>query len=162
MYRQYSRTACALFAAAVISGMAAPVCAQSLSLSYSLEGSPEAVQQRPAAVPRCAGFKWVTQFETCGRDLFARLAPGALADPAVPATADPIEPKRETASSDLPSREAARFPARETDLALKLGGPRGADDAASRASRFTDTKYEMYRQSNGHKIVGVELLVPFQ
>ena len=107
----------------------------------------------------------MTQLDTCGRDLLARLTPGALSESVVPATADPIQPKPGTTSGALPSRELARLPARETDLALKLGptyGRKGADDLTASASRFTDTKYEMFRQSNGHKIVGVELLVPFQ
>ena len=66
-----------LFALAAVSGAAASACAQSLSLTYSLSGRTEPVQQAPAATHHCGGLKWETVLEACGRDLLAHLTPAS-------------------------------------------------------------------------------------
>ena len=163
----------ALFAAAT--GVAIPAFPQSLALTYKLDPRAETLPQAPSTVNRCAGLNWMTSIGACGRELFARVAPLRSAD----SKAHALEPTEVAAVPDLPSlgvqpaeprvrfvggREAVIGSSRTADLMLRLGSKyrSAVEDSGWNAYKFTDMNYESHVQNNGHKAVGVELLVPFQ
>jgi hypothetical protein len=155
-----------------------PTSAQSLALSYKLDPHAEALPQAPSPVSRCAGLNWVTSIGACGRELFSRVAPTRSAD-GVYARSNSYEPTEVAVAPDLPSLGAqpaeprvrsvgAREPligsSRTADLMLRLGSKyrRALEESGWNAYKFTDMNYESHVLNNGHKAVGVELLVPFQ
>ena len=165
----------ALFA--TISCMAAPGFAQSLALTYKLvDARPDTTQQAPTAMNRCAGFNWMISIGACGRELLTRIAP-ARGTEGYYSAATVIESV--ATAPDLPSlgtsvaeprvrsvggREAVIGSTRSADVLLRLGSQyrlKGNEEGMN-AYKFTDANYESHVQNNGHKAVGVELLVPFQ
>lgn len=62
-------------------------------------------------------------------------------------------------------REALIGSSRTADLLLKFGSKhrlRSSEEGGWDWYRFNDTTYQTHLQNNGHKALGVELLVPFQ
>jgi hypothetical protein len=62
-------------------------------------------------------------------------------------------------------RDALIGSSRTADLLLKFGSKhrlRSSEEGGWDWYRFTDTTYQTHLQNNGHKALGVELLVPFQ
>ncbi len=62
-------------------------------------------------------------------------------------------------------RDAQAGSSRSPDLLLRIGSKhrfRGNEEAGWDWYRFSDTVYQNHVQNNGHKAVGVELMVPFQ
>ena len=126
---------------------------------------------------RCAGFNWMTSIGACGRELFARISLPRI--DGADSSGSVFEPSEVAAVPDLPTlgtsapriirsasgKEAPTGNARSPDLTFRVGSkgrPRGSDDSGWDIYKFTDTTYETHVQNNGHKAVGVELLVPFQ
>lgn len=127
---------------------------------------------------RCAGFNWMSSIGACGRELFARITPPRAPDGVYSKVS--FEPAEVAAVPDLPAlggytpeprirsaagREALIGSTRSADLMLRLGSKyrfKGAEDGGWDIYKFTDMRYENHVQNNGHKAVGVELLVPFQ
>lgn len=164
---------------------------QSLSLSYKLDVRTETAQPAPS-VNRCAGFHWTSLAGCGRDLLakIAPLAERAVravspsADGAPDATgstsAAPVE-NVATRADDLPTlgggapaqryvraaggREALLGSSRSADLQLKFGSKhrlRSSEEGGWDWYRFSDTTYQTHLQNNGHKALGVELLVPFQ
>jgi len=62
-------------------------------------------------------------------------------------------------------REALIGSSRSADLLLKFGSKhrlRSSEEGGWDWYRFNDTTYQTHLQNNGHKALGVELMVPFQ
>ena len=164
---------------AAVSCVAVSASAQSLALTYKLDARPDTPQQAPASLNHCAGFNWMTSIGACGRELFARIAPPRGSDGAY-FSGTALEPVEVAAVPDLPSlgtpsveprirraggREALIGSTRTADLLFRLGSKyrlKGGEDSGWDVYKFTDANYESHVQNNGHKAVGVELLVPFQ
>ena len=145
--------------------VASPVAAQqSLALSYKLDVGADGVQTTAPLVNPCAGFNWAA-LAGCGRELLARIAP-ARERPvgSVPAADDAAS--REAAASAPPApAESVPLRSRAADLMLRLGSKhrfKATEDSGAEWYRFSDTTYQTHLQNNGHKALGVELLVPFQ
>lgn len=172
---QIKKTCYVTAAVAFLLAAAVPAHAQ-LALSYKLEmGSPRVVQA-DTAVSACAGFNWLASIGNCGRELFTRIAQNPK-----PENLAVYEPVPVAGQTELPElgqpefmprllraaggREALLANSRTADLLLRVGSKfrlRGSDEGGWEWYRFTDTTYDNYVKSNGHKALGVELLVPFQ
>jgi hypothetical protein len=102
----------------------------------------------------------------------------APSESAVPATFAPAEttakaeelptllpPPAEARAVRTGNRESVISSSRTADLLLRFGSShrfKANDESASEWSRFSDTTYQTHLQNNGHKALGLELLVPFQ
>lgn len=146
-----------------------------LAMSYRLEVRPDAAQQAPAIVNRCAGFNWMSSIGACGRELLARVTAGGRSD-----SEATFEPGPVAAMPDLPtlgapaSEPRVQRPAggetlisssKTADLLFRFGSKyrlKNSEESGWMRHRFRDTTYDNYVEANGHKAVGVELLVPFQ
>ena len=165
--------------AAAVAAAVVPASAQSLALTYKLDARPYAGEHAPEAINRCAGFNWMTSIGACGRELFGRVAPQRAAE-GIYTRSNAFDPTDVTAVPDLPSlganapdprvrpaggRDALIGSTRSADLLLRLGSKhrsKGSEESGWDVYKFTDMKYETHVQNNGHKALGVELLVPFQ
>jgi hypothetical protein len=164
------------FAAATC--IAIPASAQTLALTYKLDPRAEPLPQAPTTVNRCAGLNWMTAIGACGRELFARVTPARTSDGAY-AKANSFDPTEVAVAPDLPTlgaqpaeprvrsvsgKETVLGSSRTADLMLRLGSKyrRAVEESGWNPYKFTDMNYESHVQNNGHKAVGVELLVPFQ
>jgi hypothetical protein len=159
----------------------APVAAQSLALSYTLEAR-NVVAPRFVDVSACTANNWLTSIVGCGRELISVIA-------AVPESGlNPTSAGHSTDASALPSgarlldagytqqglhrtdgpSDAATRTAgfsRTADLMLRFGRPgaRMAEEPSGRdLPRFIDANYETHVQSNAHKNIGIELLLPLR
>jgi hypothetical protein len=155
----------AMLAVAVASG---PSGAQSLALTYRLESTAEPAQHVPSTLSRCAGFGWLTSFESCGRDLIARILPGRSDARPQPEQTDELPdlgaPVPQPYLKSAGGRDAMAGNGRTPDLMLRLGSKyrfKSSEDRTWESYRFTDANYESHIKNNSHKAVGVELLVPF-
>ena len=162
-----------LAAIALLLIAAAPAHAQ-LALSYKLEVRNPRVEQPESVVSPCAGLNWVTAIGACGRELFSRVSQGPR-----PENLAVFEPAPVAALPELPElgrpeprllragggKEALIANSKAADLLLRFGSKfrtREGSDGGWEWYRFTDTTYDTYVKTNGHKALGVELLVPFQ
>lgn len=143
-----------------------------LAMTYKLDVRNERAEQQPFVVNRCVGFNWMTSIGACGRELLARMTPGGRPEGEAVAV---------STGGDLPDlgapgrewrllrsgggREALLASSKAADLLFRFGSKfrvRGSDEGGWEYFRFTDVNYESHVKANGHKAVGVELLVPFQ
>lgn len=171
MHRLLTRICCL----AVLSGAAVSAHAQ-LAMSYRLDVRPDTPEHTPAAVNRCAGFNWMSSLGACGRELLSRVAPAGRND-----SGATFPPSEVAGMSDLPpmgtpapesrlqrsagGREALTGSSKSADLLFRFGSKlrsKNSEEGGWDSHRFTDTTYDNYVKTNGHKAVGVELLVPFQ
>lgn len=82
--------------------------------------------------------------------------------PALGATGAPAESRYVRSAG---GREALIGSSRTADLLLRLGSKhrfKNNEEGGWDMYRFNDTGYQTHLQTNGHKALGVELLVPFQ
>jgi hypothetical protein len=160
----------------LIVGCQLPAAAQSLALTYELDGTKHVAHSTALAPYPCAGADWLIVIR-CGR-------PGAwsaLADAAE--NEIPADDRRASAGGAIVSvptavpREPFQGESLTTDARLRppVGG-RAADvslraGASARLPSFQDTRepspftaraYEGSLQSNAYKALGLELLVPFR
>jgi len=147
-----------------------------LAMSYGLEVRPENAQHAPAVVNRCAGFNWMSSIGACGRELLARVTPGGRPDSgatfeAGPGAATPDLPTLGTSapeprlSRSAGGRETLIGSSKTADLLFRFGSKyriKSSEEGGWEWYRFSDITYDNYVKANGHKAVGVELLVPFQ
>jgi hypothetical protein len=145
-----------------------------LAMSYKLDVRTQRAEQPHVVVNRCAGLNWMTSIGACGREVLSKIAHAARSDSApsfeaAPTTAElPELGTPERAPRLLRSgggREGLLASSKTADLLLRVGSklsPRGKDEGGLEWYRFTDTTYENHVKNNGHKAVGVELLLPFQ
>ena len=159
----------------------APVAAQSLALSYTLEAR-NVVAPRSAHVSSCTANNWFTSIVGCGRELISLIA--AAQESAL----NPTSAGHSTDGLTMPSgarllgagytqqglhrtegpSEAATRTAgfsRTAYLMLRFGRPgvRTAEESTGRdLPRFIDANYETHVQSNAHKNIGIELLLPLR
>ena len=152
----------------------------------------EPAAQAPSPANRCAALNWVSSIGACGRDLLAKIAPrlerartdaleaagsaveaplAAIGIPVARRAVDPAPRAEALGAVELPTlgtseprylrsaggREAL-IGSRSADLSLRIGSKHRFKSEES----FTDTVYQNHVSNNGHKAVGVELLVPFQ
>lgn len=170
-----SKMCCLGVAFAAMLTIATPAHAQ-LALSYKLDvGTPRAEQPEVVVSP-CAGLNWMTSIGACGRELLARVAHAGRPD-----NLAVFEPAPGSAQSELPDlgrpereprflrsaggKEALVANSKTADFLLRIGSKfrlRGADEGGWEWYRFSDVNYDNHVKVNGHKSVGVELLVPFQ
>jgi len=174
MHLPINRIGCVIGALLALSSAATPAHAQ-LAMSYKLDVGSETAQQTPAVINRCSGFNWMTSIGACGRELLTRVAPGAR-----PEGGAMFEPGVLAALPDLPAlgapsperllRSAGGMASlignsKTADLLLRFGSKyrlKNSEEGGWDWYRFTDTTYDNYVKTNGHKAVGVELFVPFQ
>lgn len=148
-----------------------------LAMSYRLDVRPETAQHVPAVVNRCAGFNWMSSVGACGRELLVRIAPGERSDRGATFESGEVATGAELPTLGTPSseprllrsaggREALIGSSKTADLLFRFGSKfrtKSSEEGGwERWYRFRDTTYDNYVEANGHKAVGVELLVPFQ
>jgi len=168
----FIKRACYLAALTAFLAVAVPAHAQ-LALSYKLEERSPRIEHPDVVVSPCTGLNWVTAIGACGRELFSRVAqnprPENLAVyESAPAAATSELPDLGRASERARSgtgKDALIANSKAADLLLKVGSKlrgRSSEEGGWEWYRFSDTTYDNYVKSQGHKALGVELLVPFQ
>lgn len=169
------RMCCLGAAFAALLAIAMPAQAQ-LALSYKLDVRNSRTEQPEVVMSPCAGLNWMTAIGACGRELLTRVAHSARPDnlavfepAAVPAVADLPELGRPEREPRLlrsgGGKEALLATSKTADLLFRFGSKfrmRGNEEGGWEWYRFSDTTYDNHVKQNGHKSVGVELLVPFQ
>lgn len=170
------RKICALAAAfAALLVVATPTHAQ-LAMSYKLDVGTQRAEQPDVVVNRCAGLNWMTSIGACGREVLSKIAHVGRGESAAsfePASVPMIAELPELGAPERAPRllrpggakEALLATSKTADLLLRVGSKlrlRGNDEGGWEWYRFTDTTYENHVKNNGHKAVGVELLLPFQ
>lgn len=161
-------------------GLAASAGAQGLARSDQLSVIPDPTQPVALATSRCAGFNWVTSLGTCSWSLLTRIASAARpeGDARQPSDAPlAFEPLVSRTGLPAPAISVPTFTARSGGGNESLAGhTRAADllfrfsstnharnaDGGRDWSHFSDVTQERRRQGSLPKVVGVELLVPFQ
>jgi hypothetical protein len=154
-----------------VSWAAMPARAQSLALSYDMDVRRETVERVTLPNYQCSGSDWLSLIASCTRDR------EALSSPEESATAQASGIRRVTvgaaghaAPAAIPHQalqtadDASDLRRRAADVSLRIGSknrPIPTDESRD-LPRFVDTPYENYLQSNAHKAIGLELLVPFQ
>lgn len=174
-----------IFFAAVLTGvslgLAASAGAQGLARSDQLSVISDPTQPVALATSRCAGFNWVTSLGTCSWSLLTRIASAARpeGDARQPSDApllafEPLVPRAglpvlaiSVPTSTLRSgggNESLAGQTRAADLLFRFSSTNHARNADGGRdwSRFSDVTQESRRQGSLPKVVGVELLVPFQ
>jgi hypothetical protein len=170
--RNKARIACS--ALIITAGWAdVPAGAQSLALSYDLEVRRDTVERVALPAYQCSGSDWLNSIASCASD-------GEVAAPSSPqetAAASVLRSRRVTVGGARHEAPAAiphqTFQAgedvsdsrrRTADVSLRFGSKNRllSPEETRDVPRFVDAPYESYVQSNGHKAIGLELLVPFQ
>lgn len=166
--------------AGVSLGLAASAGAQGLALSYALSVVPDSTPPAPVTTSRCAGVTWIASLGACSWDLLARISParrvgGDGHPPAdVPPAVEPVvlraalptlgNPGPASIARSGGGNDSPAGSSKAVDPSLRFSAANNArhSDGGREWSRFSDIAQEGRRQSSLPKVVGVELLVPFQ
>lgn len=167
---------CCFAAAFAALSIAATSAHAQLAMSYRLDVRPDTAEHAPAVVNRCAGFNWMSSVGACGRELLVRITPGGRADRSATVESSEVAAGAELPTLGTPSpelrlvrsaggRETLIGSSKTADLLFRFGSKfrtKSSEEGGWERHRFRDTSYDNYVEANGHKAVGVELLVPFQ